>query len=114
MAKAPLLAGRICRSGVSSAEPPASSLQNLIAKFSQLEHPVTPSKQRERPLSNSEKSEGLHFATARGCFPASNLEPLTSSLSSTFDGYVCGNNRNMICGTLRGGPVSNVLGTRPN
>ena len=169
MAKTPLSAGSICRPGRSRVQPIASHPEFLIAKFSRLERPVTPSKQMERTLANSEKSEGFHFppwrryvqtpnaerltspvtansnrlwrrlgmaltrtkqrtnyfsnrrksatfhfAAARRCFPASSLDPLAFSSSSTFDGYVCGNNRNMICGTLQAQPVSNVLGTRPN
>lgn len=167
MARTPLSAGSI-RPGRSRVQPIASHPEFLIAKFSRLERPVTPSKQMERTLANSEKSEGfhfppwrryvqtpnaerltspvtadsnrlwrrlgmaltrtkqrtnyfsnrrksstLHFAAARRCFPASNLEPPTSTSSSTFDGFVSGNNRNIIRGTLRAGPVSNVPGTRP-
>lgn len=113
MAKTPLSAGSIRRSEVSSFELRVSSLQNLIAKFSRLEHPVTPSKQRERVLSHRQISEGSHFATARRCFPAPNLEPLTSSSSSTFDGYVF-SPTSTILGTAQARPVSNVQGTRPN
>jgi hypothetical protein len=168
VARTPLSAGSICRPGRSHVQPVASHPEFLIAKFSRLERPVTPSKQMERTLSNSEKSEGLHFAprhqhfqasdtecltspvpansnrlwrrlgmaptrtkqrtnhlsnrrksailhftAARRCFPASSLEPLTFGSSSTFDGYVYGNNRNIIRGTLQAGPVSNVQGTRP-
>jgi len=151
VARTPLSAGSICRSGHSRVRPVASRPQFLIAKFSRLEPPVSPSKQRERALPNRQKSEGSHIALRRRHFQIASADRLTSPIpanpnrlcrrlelelthtkqrathfsnrrktatfliaSSTFDGYVFGNNRNMICGTLQAQPVSNVLGTRPN
>lgn len=114
MAKTPLSASSIRRSGRSRVQPIAAHSEFLIAKFCQLEHPVTPSKQRGRALSNRQISEPLYFASWRRCRQISKLEPLTcSSSSSTFDGYVFALT-STILGTVQAEPVSNVLGTRPN
>jgi hypothetical protein len=152
VAKTPLSAGSIRRPGRSPARPVTSAPRFLMAKFSRLEQPVTPSKQRERTLSNREKTEGLHVAPPHRYSRTSSADRLTSPpvpansnqpccrlglvltntkqrtthfsnrrktaasliASSTFDGFVYGNNRNIIYGTLQAQPVSNVLGTRPN
>ena len=78
MAKTPLSASRIWRSGRSRVQPTASCRQFLMAKFSRLELPVTPSRQRERALSNSEKSEGLRLSPRH--LRTSNLESLTPTI----------------------------------
>jgi hypothetical protein len=151
VAKTPLSAGSIRRPGRSRVRPVPSRPEFPIAKFSRLELPITPSKQRERARPNRQISEGLHFAPWRRYFQATNTERLTSPIGassnrishrlelalthtkqrtthfsdgretatfliapSTFDGFIFSNNPNMICGTLQGQPVSNVLGTRPN
>jgi hypothetical protein len=114
VAKTPLSTGSIRRSGRSRVRTVASRPQFLIDRACRLETPVTHSKQRKVTVSNRRWIEDLQFAVSRQHLRALKTRPFASGAASTFDGYVYGNNRNMICGTLQAQPVSNVLGTRPN
>jgi hypothetical protein len=114
VAKTPLSAGSIRRPGRSRVRPVASRPQFLIDRAYRLETPVTRSKQRKVAVSNRRWIADLQFALSRQHLHTWETKPLASGATSTFDGYVYGNNRNMICGTLQAQPVSNVLGTRPN
>src|SRR5580704_314467 len=92
VAKTPLSAGSICCPGRSRVPPTASRPQFLIDRAYRLEMPVTRSKQREVAISNRRSIANLQFAQSRQHLQALETKPFASSASSTFDGYVYGNN----------------------
>src|SRR5271168_292030 len=94
VAKTPLSAGSICRPGRLRVGPLASGPQFLIDRACRLETPVTRSKQREVAISNRRWIEDLQFAVSRQHLRALKTKPFASGASSTFDGYVYGNNPN--------------------